>query len=197
MRARRAVLLLAATAGSCLAWTSPVLRNVCNSAAGPGAPVVVNADCEDSIRPPSEDVAHTVFYSTDDQENWQQVPMTLMGQPGYDSTYQCAFAAPDSGAICYYVRGDNCTNLGTQSPFNSGDAWPVTDNLLAETALEGTGDTVNDPDGEWLDLTSCAMGYSEGKFYARMTNHYNSWPMRGSIVGPWYLYSVGDRKSVV
>ncbi|MBM3331806.1 hypothetical protein FJY68_08155 [candidate division WOR-3 bacterium] len=185
------LLLAAATAGSCLAWTSPVLRNVCNSAADSGGTVVVHADCIDSIRPPVEDVALTVFYSTDNQEIWQQVPMSLIGQPGYETTFQCAFPAPDSGTIYYYVRGDNGTNFGTQSPFNSGDAWPVTDNLLAETALEGTGDTINDPDGEWLDLTSCAMGYSDGRFYARMTNHYNSWPIRGSVVGPWYLYSVG------
>ena len=192
MRALTSVLLLvAATAGSCLAWTSPVLWNVCNSAAGPGAMVVVNADCMDSIKPPVEDVALTVFYSTDNQATWQQVPMNLVGQPGYDSTYQCAFPAPDSGTIYYYVRGDNGTNFGTQSPINSGDAWPVTDNLLAETALEGTGDTINEPDGEWLDLTSCALGYSDGKFYGRLTNHHNSWPMRGSIVGPWYVYSVG------
>jgi len=192
MRALIRVLLLgAATTGLCPAWTSPVLWNICNSAAAPGGMVVVNADCIDSIKPPFGDVALTVFYSTDNQATWQQVPMNSVGQPGYDSTFQCAFPAPDSGTLYYYVRGDNGTNFGTQSPCNSGDAWPVTDNLLAETALEGTGDTINDPDGEWLDLTSCAMGHSDGKFYGRLTNHYTSWPMNGGIFGPWYLYSVG------
>jgi hypothetical protein len=39
------------------------------------------------------------------------------------------------------------------------------------------------------------MGYSAGKFYGRLTNHSNQWPTRGSIVGPWYLYSVGFRNS--
>jgi hypothetical protein len=196
MRALTRVLLLAAAAtGLCPAWNSPVLWNVCNSAALSGGSVVVNADCIDSIKPASDDVALTVFYSTDSQATWQQVPMNPVAQPGYDSTFQCAFPAPGSGTVHYYVRGDNGTNYGTQAPFNSGDVWPVTDNLLAETALEGTGDTTNDPDGEWLDLTSCAIGYSDGKFYGRLTNHYTSWPMRGSIIGPWYLYSVGFRNS--
>jgi hypothetical protein len=192
MGARTRVLLLAAAAtGLCPAWTTPVLRNVCNSAAAPGGTVVVHADCIDSIKPSLDDVALTVFYSTDSQATWQQTPMTAIGQPGYDTTYQSSFPAPSSGTVCYYVRGDNGTNFGTQSPVNSDDAWPVPDNLLAESALEGTGDTINDPDGEWLDLTSCALGYSDGKVYGRMTNHYSSWPTSGGLFGPWYLYSVG------
>ncbi len=191
----RLVVLAAVLAGPALGWYSPVLWNVCNSAAAPGGSVVVNADCIDSVMPPLDDVALTVFYSTDNQATWQQVPMNAVGRPGYDSTFQCAFPAPGSGTVYYYVRGDNGANFGTQSPFNSGDAWPVTDNLLAETAIEGTGDTINDPDGEWLDLTSCAIGYSAGKLYGRLTNHSNSWPTRGSIIGPWYLYSVGFRNS--
>jgi hypothetical protein len=39
------------------------------------------------------------------------------------------------------------------------------------------------------------MGYSNGKFYGCLTNDTNFWPTRGSIVGPWYLYSVGFRNS--
>jgi hypothetical protein len=192
MRARiRVLLLVVVTAGLCPAWTTPVLWNVCNSAAVSGGTVVVQADCIDSIKPPLEDAGLTVFYSTDSQATWQQTPMAAIGQPGYDTTYQGSFPAPLSGTVYYYVRGDNGTNFGTQSPVNSVDAWPVPDNLLAEVALEGTGDTINDPDGEWLDLTSCALGYSGGKIYGRLTNHYSSWPSSGGLFGPWYLYSVG------
>jgi hypothetical protein len=192
MRALSRVLLVAAAAtGLCPAWTTPVLRNVCSSAVAPGGTVVVHADCIDSIKPLLEDVALTVFYSTDSQATWHQTPMAAVGEPGYETTYQGSFPASSSGVIYYYVRGDNGTNFGTQSPFNSGDAWPVPDNLLTEVALEGTGDTINDPDGEWLDLTSCALGYSDGKVYGRLTNHSSSWPTSGGLFGPWYLYSVG------
>jgi hypothetical protein len=189
------VLVLFVVAGAASAWYSPVLWNVCNSAAAPGSTVVVNADCMDSINPPVDDVMLKLFYSTDGQASWSEVQMTKMSTPGYDSTYEGTFPAPSSGTVYYYVRGDNGTNFGTQSPCNSGDIWPVTDNLLAETAIEGTGDTINDPDGEFLDLTSCAMSYSGGKIYGRITNHSNQWPIRGSIIGPWYLYTVGFRNS--
>jgi hypothetical protein len=192
MRARtRVLLLVAAAVGLCPAWTTPVLWNVCNSAVPPDGIVVVNADCIDSIKPLLEDIGLTVFYSTDSQATWQQAPMAAIAQPGYDSTYEGSFPASSSGTIYYYVRGDNGTNYGTQSPFNSDDAWPITDNLLAEAALEGTGDTINDPDGEWLDLTSCAFGYSDGKFYGRLTNDTTVWPTSGGLFGPWYLYSAG------
>jgi hypothetical protein len=191
MAQTRVLLLVAVTLGLCPAWTSPVLWNVCNSAAAAGGTIVVHADCVDSIRPPQDNVALRVFYSTDNQVSWQQVTMAAIAQPGYDSTYEGSFPAPSSGTVYYYIRGDNGTNYGTQSPFNSGDAWPVPDSLLAEAALEGTDDTVNDPDGEWLDLTSCALGYSDGRFYARLTNHSNSWPTSSGLFGPWYLYSVG------
>ena len=191
----RVLLLVAVTTGLCPAWTSPVLWNVCNSAADSGGTVVVHADCVDSINLSMDNVALKVFYSTDEQTTWQQASMSAIAQPGYDTTYEGSFAAPASGTVYYYVRGDNGTNYGTQSPFNSGDVWPVTDNLLAETALEGTGDTINDPDGEWLDLTSCAMGYSDGKFYGRLTNDTTIWPTSGGLFGPWYLYSVGFRNS--
>jgi len=191
----RSVVLVSLFAGPAFGWYSPVLWNVCNSAAGTSGSIVVNADCIDSVMPPMDGVGLTVFYSTDEQLTWQQVSMNAVGRPGYDSTFQCAFPAPDSGTAYYYVRADNGTNYGTQSPFNAADVWPVSDNLLAETALEGTGDTINDPDGEWLDLTSCAMGYSDGKFYGRLTNNSNSWPINGGLFGPWYLYSVGFRNS--
>jgi len=181
-------------AGSALGWSSPVLLNVCNSAPAAGGSALVNVDCVDSINP-LDDLTLKLFYSTDNQASWNEVAMAAVGEPGFDNTYQCRFPLPGAGTVYYYVRGDNGTNYGTQSPFNSGDAWPATDNLLAEAALEGTGDTINNPDGEFLDLTSCALGYSGGKVYGRLTNHYSSWPTRGSIIGPWYLYSVGFRNS--
>ena len=194
MPIRLALLGAVLFSGPAFGWYSPILWNVCNSAATPGGSVVVNADCVDSINP-LDDVGLTGFYSTDNQATWQQAPMNAVGQPGYDSTFQCAFPAPGSGTVYYYVRADNGTNYGTQSPYNSGDVWPVTDNLLASLAVEGSGDTINDPDGEWLDLTGAWLGYSNGKFYGCLTNDTNIWPTRGSILGPWYLYSVGFRNS--
>jgi hypothetical protein len=195
MRGSGVVALVFLLAGTARGWDSPVLSNVCNSAAATGGAVVVQADCIDSINPLLDVATLTLFYSTDEQATWQQVLMTAMAQPGYDSTFEGSFPAPSAGTVYYYVRGDNVTNYGTQSPCNFADTWPVPDYLLAEAALEGAGDTINDPDGEWLDLTSCAMGYSDGWLYGRITNDTNVWPLNGGILGPWYLYSVGFRNS--
>ncbi len=121
--------------------------------------------------------------------------MTRSPQPGYESTFVASFACPSSGQVWYYIRARNETNFGTQGPLNSGNVWPVTDNFLAELAIELTGDTLNNPRGPYLDLTSVAMGRSGDYFYGRLTNNASSWPTRASIVGPWFLYTVGFRNA--
>lgn len=170
------------------AWSSPQIYNVCHSAAPANGAVYVNADIWDV---PRDDMTVTLWYSIDNQATWQFEPMRLVGGPGYDSTFQAGFVAPGSGNAYYYVRATNGTNFGTEGPYNSGDVWPVTDNWLAEFSIEATGDTFNDPRGEYLDLTSAAFGRSGDRFYGRLTNHHNSWPLNAGVLGPWFLYSVG------
>jgi hypothetical protein len=191
---RAALLVNMVLIGSVLAWTSPMLYNVCNSAPAPGGTVWVNVDAPDIINP-TDDISAMLFYSDDNQESWDQVPMTMIGTPGYDSTFGASFSMPGSGQVYYYVRAQNATNFGTQGPKNTADVWPVTDNWLTELAVEGTGDTINNPAGEYLDLTSAAMGYSDTYFYGRLTNQSTSWPTRASILGPWFLYTVGFRNA--
>ena len=197
MRAKPSLLILLAVAASgqiALGWTGPMLYNVCNSAPQAAGTVVVNLDAPDVINP-TDAVSATLFYSTDNQATWQPVPMTVSGAPGYESTLVASFTIPPSGTVYYYVRAQNETNWGTEGPLNSGNVWPVTDNWLADLANEPTGDMENNPDGNFLDLTSVAMSYSDTYFYGRLTNNYNSWPLDGGWLGPWYLYTVGFRNA--
>jgi hypothetical protein len=194
MRAIPCLLLVLVAAGAAFGWTAPWLYNVCNSAPQPNGTIIVNADAPDVLNP-ADVVTVTLFYSLDNQSSWNSVPMSLVGEPGLDSTFAASFAAPGAGTIWYYVRAGNGTNYGTQGPKNSGNAWPVGDNWLAELCLEPTGDTENNPDGPFLDLTSCAMGYSDTYFYGRLTNNDNEWPTDGGWLGPWYLYTVGFRNA--
>ncbi len=173
-----------------LAWTAPEIDNVCHSA--PGGTVTVHADCADAAGAPLLPTAARLFYSTDGQGSWTEVAMTPVGAAGYDSTHQGTFTAPATGAASYYVRAGNGSNYSTQAPCNGANTWPVGANLLAETADEPAGDAVN-PEGSWLDLTGIWFGYSGDRFYARITNDHNSWPVSGGILGPWYIYSVGFR----
>lgn len=188
-----AVLLAALMPAAAFAWTTPTLANVVNSAPLAGRTVHVHADCSDRPGGPVNPVTARLFYSTDNQSSWNEVPMALLAVPGYDSTFACSFTAPQSGVVRYYVRADNGTNYGTQSPDNSGNTWPPGTNLLAEAANEPVGDTCNGARGPWLDLTGVRLGWSSNRFYCRLTNNHSSWPLSGGILGPWYIYSVALR----
>lgn len=169
------------------AWTAPDVANVCNSAPPPGGRVEFNVDCAQPADPGP--TAAVLFYSTDGQITWQQVDLTRVGAPGYDSTYAAELSAPVSGAGNYYVRASNGANWSTQSPFNSSDQWPPAPGLLAAAADEPAGDA-DDPEGPWMDLTGAFIGRSATHFYAALTNNHTSWPTY-TFPQPWYIYSLG------
>ncbi len=164
----------------------PLLSNICNSAGGPQETVVIHADC--STFNPSNTVL-TLFYSTDNQQSWQNQLMSLVGQPGYESTYATTITAPNSGNVYYYIRAENPLAASTLSPFNSENTWPVPMNLLALGNNDPTGDAQG-AEGNWLDLTGLWVGYSQDRFYVLLTNNHNSWPLY-SFPQPWYIYSAG------
>jgi hypothetical protein len=168
-----------------LALAAPDMGVVCHSAPPPSSSVTVHADFTDPAPP-----AGTICYSADSQGSWTQVPMTRMAEPGYDSTWAGTFPVGGSGALRYYVRAEAGPAISTQSPCNTGNTWPVTDNFLALAARDTTGDARN-PEGPFLDLTGAYVGWSADRFYALLTNNSSSWPLNGGILGPWYLYSVG------
>src|SRR5512137_210126 len=84
-------------------WTGPWLESVCNSAPQPSGIVYVNADAPDVVNP-TDVVSAVLFYSTDNQATWQQVPMSRSSQPGYESTFVASIACPGSGTVWYYVQ---------------------------------------------------------------------------------------------
>ncbi len=180
----RRTLLAVALLGPAL-WAAPNIGVVCHSAPQPSSPVTVHADFGDP-----GPLAGEVCYSTDGQGSWTKLPMARIGEPGYDSTWAAQFAIPGSGTVRYYVRAEAGPAISTQSPHNSGNAWPVTDNFLALAARDTTGDAQN-PEGPFLDLTGAYVGRSDDRFYAALTNNSTSWPLNGGLLGPWYLYSVG------
>jgi hypothetical protein len=183
-----ALAVLAATAG---AWTSPLLSNVCGSAPAAGGTAFVHAD----IAGPAADAVITAWvnYSTNDGASWTPAAMTRLAQPGWDSTWQGSFPLPGSGSVLWYVQCEDGSNWATQGPRNNADAWPPGPNLLARAATEPAGDMVNNPPGNWLDLTDVRFGISGEWIYARMTNNHNSWPYSTTFPLRWYLYAAGFR----
>ena len=134
-----------------------------------------------------------VFYSTNNQASWTGATMSLIGTPGYDSTYEASFPVPSSGTVFYYVRAKDTFGFATQTPYNAADVWPAPTNLLGRLADEPAGDAINNPDGPFLDLTGVWMGYSDTYFYTRMTNNSDGWPISKLIPPTWYLYAAGFR----
>lgn len=169
-----------------LGWTAPTLSCVCNSAAPAGGTVEVNADCYNQQ---TDETSARLFYSLDNQATWTESAMTRTGYTGYDSTFVAAFAVAGPGTVYYYVRSDNGTNIGTQAPFNAGNSWPPSTNLLALAANDPVGDA-RDPEGNWMDLTGAFIGYSADRFYVKLTNNHTGWPTY-SFPQPWYIYSLG------
>lgn len=183
-----ALLLAAATTAS--AWVAPKLWHVCSSAPEPSGPVTINVDV---TGPEATDMTTTLYYSLNNQATWQNMAMSAVGEPGYTNTFSADITMPSTGTVYYYIAADSDSNWATQSPYNSGNSWPPALNLLTRIADEGPGDTVNNPDGPFLDLTNVWMGYSDTHFYARVTNNDDEWPIKGGILGPWYLYAAGYR----
>lgn len=174
-----------------LAWSSPKIVHVCNSAPDPGGVITVNVDVLGPFTY-TDMMSAKVFYSTNNQASWTEVAMSLIGTPGYDSTYEASFPVPSSGTVFYYVRAKDTFGFATQTPYNANNTWPAPVNLLGKIADETSGDMINSPDGPFLDLTSIRMGYSSTHFYARMTNNDDDWPI-GNIITDWYLYAAGFR----
>ena len=171
---------------------APELSCVVNSAAVPSGTVKVNCDCHILPMAPGADLELALFYSSNGQQSWTEHAMSPVGLPGFDSTWATMVTAPGSGAGYYYISARAGRNFATGAPRNDANAWPPGGNLLASCASEPTGDTLNDPNGPWLDLTGCRVGWSGDRFYGMLTNNHNSWPT-GSFPGPWYVYSIGFR----
>ncbi len=187
----RPLVALALLCAAASAWTAPKLACVVNSAPGPNGSVTVHADVLGPF--PYDDMSAWLYYSTDNQASWTHVPMTAVGRAGYDSTFAATFPLPASGTVYYYVQSSDGWGWATQTPVNSGNAWPVPGNLRAPIAEEPAGDAINNPDGPFLDLTDIQMSRSATHFYVRMTNNDDEWPIRRGILGPWYLYAAGFR----
>jgi hypothetical protein len=192
LRFRDATAVIVLLVGSAGAWSSPKLACVVNSAAAPGATVTVHADVLGPFDL-TEMFSAWLDYSTDNQATWHRVGMSPVTEPGFDSTFAGTFTAPGSGTVWYRVAAEDTFGRAFHSPVNSSDIWPAPMNLLAPTSDEPTGDCINNPDGPFLDLTGCWMTYSGSRFYARITNNDDEWPLSKLFPPTWYLYAAGFR----
>jgi hypothetical protein len=132
----------------------------------------------------------TVYYSTNGQGSWGSTLATLIGTPGYESTWESSFGLPSSGTVYYRLTTvERDTYYLTHSPKNISNLFPVPANLLTGTCNEAAGDVQDG--GANLDLIDLKAGFSDQYLYFEITNLGGGWPTSGGLFGPWYIYGAG------
>ena len=169
-----------------------LLENLCSSA--PSSNFITHADLSDSLTSASNTSA-SVFVSSDGQSSWiENTQVSPLNSPGYETTWGATTNVPNMGNdVAWYLSGSlDSESLGlafgqvtvSQSPYNSNNVWPPSDNLYAVIANDDTGET-----GSGQDIVNLKASYSEDKLYASLGLN-GSCCNEGSFFGPWNLYAI-------
>jgi len=145
------------------------------------------------------DIPDSTFYSPAAvyRMNYRNVGSTAWNQIAMDVLYQTCSTwtvsgalnyFPLSGNLEYYFRSEVDTIVISQSPKNTANTFPVPVDLLADMGSDPIGD-VDGGGGTHLDITACAMSYSDTRIYARLTNNGGGFPTSSGF--NFFLYSVG------
>ncbi len=120
---------------------------------------------------------------------WNQVAMNVLYQTCSTWTVSGILNYyPPSGNLEYYFRSEVDTIVISQSPKNTANTFPVPVDLLADMGTDPIGDVAGGG-GTNLDITACAMSYSDTRIYARLTNNGGGFPTSSGF--NFFLYSVG------
>lgn len=120
---------------------------------------------------------------------WNQIAMGVLFQTCSTWTVSGALNYfPPSGNLEYYFRSEVDTIVISQSPKNTANVFPVPIDLLADMGTDPVGDVAGGG-GTNLDITACAMSYSDTRIYARLTNNGGGFPTSSGF--NFFLYSIG------
>jgi len=169
-----------------------LLENLCSSA--PSSYFITHADLSDSLTS-AENTSASVFVSSDGQSSWiQNTDVAPLNSPGFETTWGATTNVPNiNDNVSWYLSGSlDSESLGlsfgqvtvSQSPYNSNNMWPPSDNLYAVIANDDTGET-----GSGQDIVNLKATYSDDKIYASLGLN-GSCCNDGSFFGPWNLYAI-------
>ncbi len=180
------------------------LGNFATSA--PRSEFFVNADISAALQSGAQSA--TVYVSTDNQSSWYSASASLLGTPGYESTWEGIISNPGGTSAYSYLSGlvdsealgeSYGTIIVSGSPHNVNGNWPPASSLYANFVDEPSGDASNSQDIISLGATykgSTAIN-SEGEEYTDVERFYVNLGLsggccdEGGLFGPWYLYGVG------
>ena len=168
-----------------------LLENLCSSA--PSIQFVTHADLSDSLTEASNTSA-SVYVSTDNQQSWlENTNVSPLDQPGYETTWGATTTTDGGNNVSWYLSGSlDSESIGlsfgqvtvSQSPYNSSNQWPPSNNLYATIANDDSGET-----GSGQDILSLQATYSDDKLYTSLGLN-GSCCNEGSFFGPWNLYVI-------
>jgi len=168
-----------------------LLENLCSSA--PSIQFVTHADLSDSLTEASNTSA-SVYVSTDNQQSWlENTDVNPLDQPGYETTWGATTATNGGSDVSWYLSGSlDSESIGlsfgqvtvSQSPYNSANQWPPSNNLYATIANDDSGET-----GSGQDILNLQATYSDDWLYASLGLN-GGCCNEGSFFGPWNLYAI-------
>jgi hypothetical protein len=164
----------------------PPLFNCCSSAGSLINPVQFNCDFSGQIGNGID-----LHYKGQSDGNFALIPMSPANEsPFYDFTYKTSVNFTNSpGILEYYFSTTQDTLIATQSPKNANNQFPPTAYKYANFISDPQGDMVGGSDGNWLDLTSSGMTYSDTRLYCYLRNVSGTWPQ--SQLFTYYVYTMG------
>ncbi|MCD4690572.1 T9SS type A sorting domain-containing protein [bacterium] len=162
----------------------PLLDDIATSAPVAFTDIVIQTDIADSLPPVAPGNA-SLFYSTDAQATWANLPLAAVA--GNPNTWEALCPMPD-GELLYYFLAHSDSAATFTGPKNHADAFPPPANVMVDPADEPLGDAV-ETFTDACDLTGARFGYSDDYCYASLSNALGSWPTNGGFFGPWFVYS--------
>ncbi len=136
-----------------------------------------------------------LFYSSDNQNTWNSLALSLLGSTFYENTWEGNLIYPGSGSAYFYFIAvdDSGPNFSMESPKNINDLFPPPTNLLASAAMESGNDMDPGSPGDWLEITDFKISFSDQKLYFRMANATGDYPWDegGWFPLEFYVYAFG------
>jgi hypothetical protein len=162
------------------------ITNGCSSAGSVVSPVKFNCDFAgepgDSVFLRHRGQSDTAFFET---------AMIRVGDiPDYEFTFEKSLDFTLSpGVLEYYFYARRDTLLATQSPKNANNQYPPASYKYAHFMPDAQGDMAPGSLGNWLDLTSSGMTYSDTRLFCYLRNVSGTWPQNELF--DYFVYTMG------
>ena len=159
----------------------PYILNPCNSAVSSSGEVLFQVDYTTGCEPGE---IHEVKLFTKASSTTSHNMVQVADDEYYHYTYETSLNITEPTDYYYWIKSD--TLWATQSFRNPNDNFPPENFIWAYAMSDPIEDLENDITDQKLDITGVWAGYSNNKFYFKMSHRSGDWDGSGGIFGPYY-----------